>query len=113
MISDPQPELFSAPVAPARDVAWLENFLDGGKIWFTAADILLSLGRPPSDANKRWLRELASNSGYILSGQRGYRHIRHATAEEIHHACAWMESQARLMGERAGRLRRNAHKLFG
>ena len=110
-----QPDLFSPkpPMDADRDVAWLEKFLLGGQIWFTASDILLAVQRPANDAGKRWLRNLASNSGYVVAGQKGYRHLQHASAEEIHHACAWMESQAKLMGERAGRLRGNAYKLFG
>ena len=109
-----QPELFSPkpPVAPDKDVAWLEHFLDGGKCWFTASDILLSLGRPATDPGKRWLRNLASNSGWVIAGQKGYRSLHHATPEEINHSCAWMESQAKIMGERCGRIRKNAHKII-
>jgi hypothetical protein len=61
----------------------------------------------------RQIRELASASGWVLPGQKGYLHIKFASAEEIHHASAWLESQAKKMAERAGRLRSNAHKLFG
>ena len=110
-----QPDLFAPPIPtdPDKDVEWLEKFLDGGKCWFTASDIMLAIQRPVSDANKRWLRNLASNSGYVLAGQKGYRHIKHSNVEEVQHCCAWLESQAKVMGERAGRLRGNAHRLFG
>jgi hypothetical protein len=112
MIS-PQPELFDAPRHSADgDVAWLEKLLKGGQCWMTAGDILLSLGRPQNEDNKRWLRALASESGYIISGQKGYRHLEHCAPEEIHHFAAGMESQAKQMAVRAGRIRVNAHKLF-
>lgn len=112
--ADTQPELFTQPMeSNSKDVSWFEMFLLGGCCWFTAQDILLAVGRPTTDANKRWLRCLASDSGVILSGQKGYRHLVNASPEEIHHACAWLESQAKLMGDRACRLRKNAHKIFG
>lgn len=79
----------------------------------TATDILISIGRPVTDANKRWLRELASQSEFILAGQRGYLHLESATAEEINHCCNWLNAQALKMSERAGRLRKNAHRIFG
>ena len=93
-------------------MAWFENLLLGGQCWMLASDVLLAIGRPATDANKRWVRDLASRSGYVLPSQRGYRHLKHATAEEIHHACSFLESQSKVMAERASRLRRNAHKLF-
>ena len=109
-----QTDLFSQlKNSPDESVAWFEKFLAGGQIWFTASDILISLGRPVSDANKRWLRDLAGKSDFILAGQKGYRAMQHATPEEIHHCAAWLEHQAKAMAERAGRIRRAAHKIFG
>jgi len=110
-----QPSLFEATPPPSSntDVAWLENYLDRLRDWATAADLLQSLGRPVTDANTRWVRALASDSFWVVSGQRGYKHIRHATAEEVNHACAWLESQAKKMSERAGGIRKNAHRIFG
>ena len=110
MIS-PQPELFDQPRHAAdADVLWLENLLKGAGCWMTAKDIKLTIRGLLYD---RDLREMASASEWIISGQKGYKHMSHATAEEIHHACAWLESQAKKMGDRAGKLRSNSHKLFG
>lgn len=107
----PQPELFDQPRhAVDADVLWLENLLKGAGCWMTAKDILLTVGGRVHD---RDLRELASASEWVISGQKGYKHMSHATAEEIHHARAWLESQAKKMGDRAGKLRSNCHKLFG
>jgi DNA adenine methylase len=65
---------------------------------------------PRAYDKKRQLRELANASdGKIISGQRGYRHIRHATLEEIEHAANWLEHQAVQMGERARSIRRLRH----
>ena len=113
-MADLQKELFAQPRhSPLADVAWFESFLLGGKCWFTASDILLTMARPASDANKRWLRQLASQSDLILSGQLGYRAIANATAEEINHAANGLESQGRLMCERAIRIRRSGHRILG
>jgi hypothetical protein len=61
----------------------------------------------------RDIRQLASESPNIISGQRGYKHVAHATAEEINHAANWLESQAKKMSDRAGAIRRTAHRIFG
>jgi hypothetical protein len=109
-----QPTLFDPPPAsPDSEVAWLEKLLVGNVGWMTSREIVQCRLRPVNDDNRRWVRELASASEWIISGQKGYLHIQHAKAEEIHHACAWMESQAAKMAKRAGRIRANGHKLFG
>ena len=92
-----------------RQSAWLERcLLDSGE-WQCSRQ-LLTLS--PEPLNDRELRNLASQSQWLISGQHGYKHLRHATAEEIHHATAWLESQAQKMSERAATLRRNAHRLL-
>lgn len=106
-----QPELFEQPRhAPAADVAWFERLLQGGQVWMTAGDILLSVMKPADEKNKRWLRLLASQSHWIISGQKGYRHVEHCTIEEINHCANMLESQALEMSHRAGRLRKAAHR---
>lgn len=104
-----QPELFNAP-PEIPDVAWLEHFLESGQVWFTAKDIQLSTRGKIGD---RALRELASASAKIISGQKGYRALCHASPEEINHAANWLESQASKMSNRACAIRREAHKIFG
>jgi len=110
-----QPSLFDPPRHAANaDVAWFQNFLRENKGWHTATEILTTLGRQGNDeVGKRWLRRLAADSTWILSGQSGYKALEHATAEEIDHAANWLEHQAKEMSDRAGGIRRNAHKIFG
>lgn len=113
-MNSPQTELFEQPRhAEDADTAWLENVLKAARGWLTSKDILCTtLGQDVTDGRQRWLRELASGSAWIISGQRGYKHIEHATAQEVEHAANWLESQAKKMSERAGGIRRNAHKIF-
>ena len=71
-------------------------------------------GRPVTESNRRMLRAIAeASAGWILSGQRGYKHMVHASAEEVDHAAAWLERQAQKMSRRACALRRRAHQVFG
>lgn len=106
-----QPELFrSEPQDPS--VSWLENLLLTESGWMTAKEILERVNYAVTDSNKRWVRQLASASEWILSGQRGYLHVQRATTEEVQHAAAWLESQGKLMSQRACRLRRNAHRIL-
>lgn len=92
------------------NVQWLENFLRDGKCWFTARDIELSTHGRVGD---RDIRALASASPWIISGQKGYKHLEHASPEEVDHAANWLESQAKKMSERACLIRRNAHRRIG
>jgi len=95
------------------NVVWLEQFLKQHARWITASDILKWHGRVETESEKRTIRALANASEWIIQGQLGYKHMESATAEEIDHAANALESQAKKMGERAGRIRRNAHKIFG
>lgn len=99
------------PAPPVNtDVRWLEELLRGTACWMSARDLGLStLGR----VGDRDLRALASASDWIISGQKGYKHLEHATPEEIDHAAHWLESQAKKMSDRAGKIRRNAHRRIG
>ena len=94
-------------------VQWLEDLLRSRPMWVTAAQILQLLGKLDTDSGKRQLRLLSNASEWIISGQKGYKHLDHATAEEISHFANWMESQAKQMIQRAESVRRNAHKIFG
>lgn len=102
-------ELFEyAPDDP--NVLWLEDWLRRAGCWSTAAQLHTASGDRLSD---RYLRALASASEWIISGQLGYKHLEHATVEEIDHAANWMESQASKMTERATRWRNNVHRRIG
>jgi hypothetical protein len=110
----------TAPTTPQRDlftfspgdpnVVWLENLLLGAQCWMTAADIAQSaMGR----VGDRDIRALASASEWIISGQKGYKHIEHASPEENAHASDWLISQGKCMIKRGCRIRRNAHRRIG
>jgi hypothetical protein len=107
--STPQPDLFTAP---PEDIStrWLEGMLKGAACWMTASDISMSTHGRVSD---RDLRALASASEWIISGQKGYKHIEHATVEENAHASNWLISQGKAMIKRGCRIRRNAHRRIG
>jgi hypothetical protein len=113
MSDQPQLPLLDPATAAERNVRWLESILKSRAAWSTSDQLLLLLGRDPTDDHKRQLRQLANASEWIISGQKGYKHLEHATAEEINHFCNWMESQAAQMTKRAENLRRNAHRIFG
>ena len=106
-------------VPPSQEVTWLENYLNDHPGWHTAAAIIHALHgtdakiHEVSDEQRRAIRALAQGSPWIISGQKGYKHIARATAEEIAHFTHWMESQAREMTRRAASVRQNAHKIFG
>lgn len=106
---DPQLGLFDFKPEDAN-VAWLEKLLQGHGGWMTMRDIAeTTMGR----VGDRDIRALASASEWIISGQKGYKHIEHASPEESAHAANWLESQAKKMSERACTIRRNAHRRIG
>lgn len=111
MPSTTQPELTLTPAPPQTpDVRWLEALLRGASCWLTAKDIsLTTMGR----VGDRDLRALASASEWIISGQKGYKHLEHATGEEIAHASNWLVSQGKVMIQRGIRIKRNAHRRLG
>ena len=105
---DKQPDLFTAPEAVSAQ--WLENLLRGAGCWMTARDIAESThGR----VNDRDIRELASSSHQIISGQKGYKHADHSTPEELAHAKNWLISQGRKMIQRGIAIGRYAHGRIG
>jgi hypothetical protein len=107
--NSPQLGLFNHRPEDAN-VQWLERLLSGGKCWLSAKDIALTTGGRVGD---RDIRALASASPLIISGQKGYKHIEHATPEETAHASNWLISQGKLMIQRGLRLRRAAHGRIG
>ncbi len=110
---EPQTDLFPPmPTATEECIAWIEYWLGEHPGWHTAAEILIAGCREATESEKRWIRRLASESDLVLSGQKGYCLMAHASAEEISHAAAWLEHQAKEMGERAARLRRQAHRVI-
>jgi hypothetical protein len=88
-----------------EDARWLEHYLEATGRWHSAADLALAHGEEDGDVGRRWIRSLAQMSDRVISGQRGYKHVRHATAEEVEHFVNWMESQGKKMISRAERTR--------
>jgi hypothetical protein len=101
MIAELELPLFtSAPKASARNVEWFVNLLRG-RGWVLARDLLVEVGQPVTDGNKRFLRDLANQSeGKIGSGQKGYKLVEEMTAEEFAHAENWLASQEAEMKRR-------------
>jgi hypothetical protein len=111
---EPQQELPMFQVDPADpNIVWLENYLLAHQDWLTARHLAVIAGKDDGIEAGRWVRALAQESCWVISGQKGYKHLQHATAEEVKRFVAWMESQAKKMIERAERMRRNAHTIFG
>lgn len=98
---------------PAEDpnVRWLEAWLERHGGWARAEELVAAAGREGD--GERWVRELASASEWVISGQRGYRHVTRATAEEIRHFVNQIRSRARKLEGRAQRVLRNAHAILG
>lgn len=78
-----------------------------GQGWMTARELLgLQVGR-----TERQLRAMAAASqGQIISGQRGYARTDQASVEDVNHAAAWLESQAKSMQARARAIRSAMHQ---
>jgi hypothetical protein len=69
--------------------------------WTTANELLEIMDEPPTESNRRKLREWANQSeGRIGSGQLGYKLVRAMTAEEFNHFRNSMVSQAIEMQRR-------------
>jgi len=109
-MTDAVQELFFGPRTEPLRVADFERLLEQSRGWMLARQILRQCGLPPDESHRRWLRGLAEQSQRVLSGQRGYCDIAHASLEELHHAAAWLESQSRKMAQRAIHLRQAAHR---
>lgn len=108
-------DLAAPPAGPAQDEVATFALLLRGLDWQTAAQIRDAhpdLCGTVSEANyRRQLRSWAEASrGYIISGNRGYRHILDATPEEITHAADRLRSQGASMIDRSIAIKRIAHQ---
>lgn len=99
--------LFQAAPSDAN-VLWLERYLKECREWVLGKNLCVLVNQ-----DERWLRSVAEASAWVISGQKGYKHVENATAEEVNRFVNWMESQGKKMIARAERLRRNAHAVFG
>jgi len=107
--SSDQADLFAVPPIQVSGL-WLENLLKGAACWMSARDIELTTRGVAGD---REIRKLASASEKIVSGDRGYKHIEHATTDEIDHCSNRLVSQGKKMIRRGIAIRRNGHALLG
>lgn len=105
-----QTDLFTARPQLDADASWLERLLFEGKCWMSARDIIHTTKGGVID---REIRQVASDSKKIISGQKGYKHVAHATAEEVNHSANWLISQGKKMIRRGIAQRNEAHKIFG
>jgi hypothetical protein len=125
----PQLELFR-PKPTNPNVAWLTDLLlDHGRRtasteangWLNSSQIITKAGFYTDEkGNRRWLlndrdvRALAeAASPKIISGQKGYKHADHATADELNHCSNSLKSQAVKMLKRSVAIRRYAHAKIG
>lgn len=92
------------------DTVWLEKLLLTAGCWMTARDIILTTKGKVID---REIREVASESKMIISGQKGYKHVAHATTAEVNHCRNWLMSQGKKMIRRGLAIQRYAHQVLG
>ena len=96
-----QIELPEAAPKPADPNVLRMILLLEARDWTTANELLEIMNEPPTEANRRKLREWANQSGgRIGSGQLGYKLVREMTADEYNHFRNAMASQAREMQRR-------------
>lgn len=94
-----------------HDVPRLVALLHARADWVHAALILDHWQVPETEHNKRFIRALAAAAEPdIISGQRGYKHIDHATRDEVMHFAASMRSQMSKMDTRVSAVLRRFHR---
>lgn len=91
-------------------LAWIEGWLYAHPGWYTSPVLCAASGGRLTD---RWLRQLISQSDVIISSGKGFKHIDHATADEIRHFLNDLLSRARALAQRHARIRRRAHRIIG
>lgn len=87
------------------DVLLLEEHLARAASWSLAREINIL------DWSDRDIRRCSEISDNIISGQRGYIHILHATPDEIAHCADWLQHQGLLMLHRSQRIRARARAI--
>jgi len=92
-------------------VKWLEDFLKARPLWVLACDILTKAKKPITEDGKRWLRAVASESEWMISGNRGYKHVIHSNQDELDVFYARLGSQIAAMKNRIEAVRRNKATL--
>lgn len=93
-----------------HDLVAFERAVSASGGWVLGRQLLASSGKEPDEDGLRLLRRLASKSENVISGDRGYCHVTHASVEEIRWCADRLLSQVRVMAMRVVRLRRAAHR---
>ena len=94
-----------------NDIKWLETTLRNADSWRHADELLTAKNEFQTPANRRWMLALASQSEWIISGNYGYLHVACATADELDHFVARMQSQVDVMKARIAAVHRNKNSL--
>ncbi|MBN8247763.1 MAG: hypothetical protein J0L84_10010 [Verrucomicrobia bacterium] len=88
------------PAVGTDEIVLVVHLLRGVN-WATAEEILVGMALPVTEAAKRRIRKIASDSGgRIAGGQRGYKLVTEMTAEEFGHFDRWMAHQEAEMQRR-------------
>lgn len=106
---DGQLQLRMFAAAPTdENVRELERILLDYNGWMSSSLIGSKTGWNSDKVNN-----LARVSADIISGQLGYKHLRHASASEQAHFANGLISRIRELGKRLTRFRKRAHQLIG
>lgn len=114
-IRTPQLEFFQeAPTDP--NVAYLISVLESaGQAWTLAPELVAVVcAQTAVKWDTKKISHLAEASeGHIISGQLGYKLLRHATPEEVRHFLNMMSSKRDAINARLLKTQKLAHQIFG
>ncbi|ODU25010.1 MAG: hypothetical protein ABS95_01135 [Verrucomicrobia bacterium SCN 57-15] len=97
------------PGADQKDIDRFVEILRVNMGWMTARQIKLRTGW----CDRKCRALAAASDGQIISGNNGYKHTLHASADEFHEFYGRMTHQGKEMLARAERARRIHHKKVG
>lgn len=100
-----------SPRVTDADIHWLEKTLRFAEAWLHADELLLAHTDAVDYAGKRWIRAVASQSNWVISGNEGYKHVACATREEVQHFVDRMNSQIEVMRKRTAAVQVNKASL--
>lgn len=101
-----------APKVDQRRITNLKLALKEHQGWVKASELCWLFDLNAHETGRRMVRQAADLSApEIISGQEGYKHISHATPEEIQHAANWLISQGRKMINRGLAILRRGHEI--
>jgi len=104
-------EQHNSPVVSPLDITVLERILNQSADWVKADEILNAMMMVKTANHRRWLRAVAHESGWIISGNDGYKHVAHASAAEMRGFVGRIRTQVESMSERLSRVQKNKLSL--